>query len=54
MLLQDTTEAAAGIVYYTIEIISDRGEDEAVEITYSDGYTGRFYCSKAYQETASE
>ena len=34
-------------VYYTIEIISDKGEDEAVEITYSDGYTGKFYCSTA-------
>ena len=34
-------------VYYTIEIISDKGENEAVEITYSDGYTGKFYCSTA-------
>lgn len=34
-------------VYYTIEIISDKGENEAVEITYSDGYTGKFYCGKA-------
>ena len=34
-------------VYYTIEIISDKGENEAVEITYSDGYSGKFYCSTA-------
>ena len=38
---------SSGDIYYTIEIISDRGEDEAVEITYSDGYTGKFYCSTA-------
>ena len=38
---------SSGDIYYTIEIISDRGEDEAVEITYSDGYTGRFYCGEA-------
>ena len=34
-------------LYYTIEIISDKGENEAVEITYSDGYKGKFYCSTA-------
>ena len=34
-------------VYYTIEIISDKGENEAIEITYSDGYSGKFYCSTA-------
>lgn len=38
---------SSGDIYYTIEIISDKGEDEAVEITYSDGYTGKFYCSTA-------
>ena len=38
---------SSGDIYYTIEIISDRGENEAVEITYSDGYTGKFYCSTA-------
>lgn len=38
---------SSGDIYYTIEIISDRSEDEAVEITYSDGYTGRFYCGEA-------
>lgn len=38
---------SSGDIYYTIEIISDRGENEAVEITYSDGYTGRFYCGEA-------
>ena len=34
-------------IYYTIEILSDKGENEAVEITYSDGYKGKFYCSTA-------
>lgn len=38
---------SSGDIYYTIEIISDKGENEAVEITYSDGYTGKFYCSTA-------
>ena len=38
---------SADDLYYTIEIISDKGEDEAVEITYSDGYKGKFYCSTA-------
>ena len=34
-------------VYYTIEIISDKGEQTPIEITYSDGYTARLYCGKS-------
>ncbi len=34
-------------VYYTVEIISDKDEQNPVEITYSDGYTAKLYCSNA-------
>ena len=34
-------------VYYTIEILSDKGENAPLSITYSDGYTAKLYCATA-------